>query len=221
MAEELFTKPLIHYTLETLVISGLQQRAYHSKLGLSSGPGSNRWRRGWGGSGKRGLFLRHCGTSRSGQFGGGRSCWVWHNSFWSPASFWEENGTCTLSPDSTKFQGSKFSRITIFKNFTEIISQICCLSHIHTTHVMYYGRGTQASSINLPLSARACSCQQCFNSISLGSIPCGFGSLAPVCCLPIILQSVSKILIISQMAEDLQICKIKDRWKFCPFRYCK
>ena len=118
-----------------------------------------------------------------------------------------------MSPDSTKFQGSKFLRITIFKNFTEIISQIRCLSHIHTTHVMYYGHGTQASCINLPLSAQACSCQQCFKSISLGSIPCGFGGLAPACCLPTILQSVSKVFIeiISQMAEDLQICKIKDR----------
>ena len=37
-----FTKPLNHYT----VISGLQQRAYHSKLGLSSGSGSNRGRGG-------------------------------------------------------------------------------------------------------------------------------------------------------------------------------
>ena len=37
------------------------------------------------------------------------------------------------------FQESKFSRIVVFEDFVEIISQICCLNHTHTTHVMYMG----------------------------------------------------------------------------------
>ena len=34
------------------------------------------------------------------------------------------------------FRGSKFSRMVVFEDFTEIISRIHCLNHAHATHVM-------------------------------------------------------------------------------------
>ena len=35
------------------------------------------------------------------------------------------------------FQESRFSRMVVFEDFVEIISQIRCLNHLHTAHVMY------------------------------------------------------------------------------------
>ena len=73
--------------------------------------------------------------------------------------------------------------MVVFEDFVEIISQIRCLNHTHTAHVMYMGVAYKRVLSNThchTVRARACSCQQSnayFEGISSENLPCGFGSM--------------------------------------------
>ena len=95
--------------------------------------------------------------------------------------------TRTCIPIALNFRGSKFSQMVVFEDFVKIISRIHCLNHAHTTHVMYMGVAYKQvlsdTHCHIVVRARACNCQRSnayFGGISLGSIPCRFGSMLSI-----------------------------------------
>ena len=94
-------------------------------------------------------------------------------------------------PYSANFQGSKFSQITRFEDFVEIIH---CTRTPHTHNILWvWHTGLAYLTHTITLSFTwARSCQQSkgyFEGISLERVPCWFDSLVPGCCPSMFLQS--------------------------------
>ena len=85
------------------------------------------------------------------------------------------------------FRGSKFSRMAVCEYFVEIISLSNKPCARYTRNVVWMSHTSKFYLIrtHTVVRARACSCQQSnayFEGISLESIPCRYGSIAPGCC---------------------------------------